>query len=55
MQTRHIGRSGLKVTTVGLGCNNFGWKIDQQASNSVVAQALNADDLVEIDKLTKAA
>jgi aryl-alcohol dehydrogenase-like predicted oxidoreductase len=41
MQTRHVGRSGLKVTTVGLGCNNFGWKIDQQASNSVVAQALD--------------
>ena len=40
MQTRHVGRSGLKVTTVGLGCNNFGWKIDQEASNSVVAQAL---------------
>src|SRR6267142_672 len=40
MQTRHVGRSGLKVTTIGLGCNNFGWKIDQQASNSVVAQAL---------------
>src|SRR3984893_3625407 len=41
MQTRHVGRSGLKVTTVGLGCNNFGWKIDQQASNSVVAQAVD--------------
>jgi aryl-alcohol dehydrogenase-like predicted oxidoreductase len=41
MQIRHVGRSGLKVTTVGLGCNNFGWKIDQEASNSVVAQALD--------------
>jgi aryl-alcohol dehydrogenase-like predicted oxidoreductase len=41
MQTRHVGRSGLKVTTVGLGCNNFGWRIDQQASNKVVAQALD--------------
>jgi aryl-alcohol dehydrogenase-like predicted oxidoreductase len=41
MQTRHVGRSGLKVTTVGLGCNNFGWKIDQQTSNSVVAQAID--------------
>jgi aryl-alcohol dehydrogenase-like predicted oxidoreductase len=36
-----VGRSGLKVTTVGLGCNNFGWRIDQQASNKVVAQALD--------------
>jgi aryl-alcohol dehydrogenase-like predicted oxidoreductase len=41
MQMRHVGRSGLKVTTVGLGCNNFGWTIDQQASNSVVARALD--------------
>jgi aryl-alcohol dehydrogenase-like predicted oxidoreductase len=40
MQKRQVGRSGLKVTTVGLGCNNFGWKIDQEASNRVVAQAL---------------
>jgi len=40
MQKRHIGRSGLRVTTVGLGCNNFGWRIDQEASNQVVAKAL---------------
>jgi aryl-alcohol dehydrogenase-like predicted oxidoreductase len=26
---------------VGLGCNNFGWTIDQQASDRVVAQALD--------------
>src|SRR5262249_21736138 len=32
---------GLKVTTVGLGCNNFGWKIDQESSNKVVARALD--------------
>ena len=41
MQIRHVGHSGLKVTTVGLGCNNFGWKIDQAASNQVVAKALD--------------
>jgi aryl-alcohol dehydrogenase-like predicted oxidoreductase len=41
MQTRHVGRSGLKVSTVGLGCNNFGWKIDQPASDRVVARALD--------------
>ena len=40
MQTRHVGRSGLKVSTIGLGCNNFGWKIDQPASDRVVARAL---------------
>lgn len=41
MQTRHVGRSGLKVSKIGLGCNNFGWKIDQEASDRVVARALD--------------
>jgi aryl-alcohol dehydrogenase-like predicted oxidoreductase len=41
MQKRQIGRSGLRVATVGLGCNNFGWKIDQEASNKVIARALD--------------
>jgi aryl-alcohol dehydrogenase-like predicted oxidoreductase len=41
MQMRHIGSCGLRVSTVGLGGNNFGWKIDQEASNQVVAKALD--------------
>jgi aryl-alcohol dehydrogenase-like predicted oxidoreductase len=41
MQKRHIGKSGLRVSAVGLGCNNFGWSIDQAASNKVVARALD--------------
>ncbi len=41
MQIRHIGDCGLRVSTVGLGGNNFGWKIDQEASNQVVAKALD--------------
>lgn len=41
MEKRQIGRSGLRVTSIGLGCNNFGWKIDQEASNKVVAKALD--------------
>jgi aryl-alcohol dehydrogenase-like predicted oxidoreductase len=41
MEQRHIGHSGLRVSTVGLGCNNFGWKIDQQASDRVVGRALD--------------
>lgn len=41
MQQRHIGRTGLRVSTVGLGGNNFGWKIDQEASNKVVSKALD--------------
>jgi len=41
MEKRQIGRTGLRVTTVGLGCNNFGWTIGQDASNEVVAKALD--------------
>ncbi len=41
MEQRHVGQSGLRVSTVGLGCNNFGWKIDQQASDRVVGRALD--------------
>ena len=40
MQTRRIG--SLEVTTVGLGCNNFGWRIDAAASAKVVDAALDA-------------
>src|SRR5882762_2493076 len=41
MKQRRIGHTGLRVSTVGLGGNNFGWKIDQEASNKVVAKALD--------------
>ncbi len=40
METRTIG--SLSVSTVGLGCNNFGWHIDEDTSRSVVHAALDA-------------
>lgn len=40
MDTRRIG--SLSVSTVGLGCNNFGWHIDEAASHEVVHAALDA-------------
>ena len=40
MNTRHIG--SLEVSTVGLGCNNFGWHIEESASQKVVDAALDA-------------
>jgi aryl-alcohol dehydrogenase-like predicted oxidoreductase len=40
VQQRVIGTSGLAVSALGLGCNNFGWLIDEQASNVVIARAL---------------
>jgi aryl-alcohol dehydrogenase-like predicted oxidoreductase len=38
--TRRIG--SLDVSVVGLGCNNFGWKLDEGATTAVVHAALDA-------------
>jgi aryl-alcohol dehydrogenase-like predicted oxidoreductase len=40
MTYRHLGDSGLMVSTVGLGCNNFGLRIDAAATERVVGAAL---------------
>ena len=42
MDYRRVGDSGLKVSAIGLGCNNFGMRIDQAATDAVVAAALDA-------------
>jgi aryl-alcohol dehydrogenase-like predicted oxidoreductase len=42
MQYRRLGDSGLVVSVVGLGCNNFGRRIDVDATRKVVAAALDA-------------
>ena len=34
METRRIGT--LEVSVIGLGCNNFGWKIDESATRRVI-------------------
>jgi aryl-alcohol dehydrogenase-like predicted oxidoreductase len=39
MEQRNVGRSGLRASVVGLGCNNFGWTIDVEASRKVVDKA----------------
>ncbi len=39
---RRLGNSGLAVSRVGIGCNNFGMRIDLEASRPVVAAALDA-------------
>ena len=40
MEFRNVGRSGLRVSAIGLGCNNFGGRIDLAASRRVVDRAL---------------
>jgi aryl-alcohol dehydrogenase-like predicted oxidoreductase len=37
-----IGSSGLVVSRIGLGCNNFGWIIDEERSRPVIHKALDA-------------
>ncbi len=41
IQHRQLGRSGLRVSTVGLGCNNIGGRCDFAASRAVVHAALD--------------
>ncbi len=41
MEYRNLGNSGLKVSSVGLGCNNFGMRIDAEAARAVVARAID--------------
>jgi aryl-alcohol dehydrogenase-like predicted oxidoreductase len=41
MKLRRLGQSGLKVSVVGLGCNNFG-RLDLDASRAVIDKAIDA-------------
>lgn len=41
MEHRRLGRSGLLVSEVGLGTNNFGTRLDEQQSRAVLDQALD--------------
>jgi aryl-alcohol dehydrogenase-like predicted oxidoreductase len=40
MEIRNVGKSGLRVSAVGLGCNNFG-RLDIESSRKVVHRALD--------------
>jgi len=40
MEHRRLGNSGLFVSAVGIGCNNFGGRIDAAATDAVVSAAL---------------
>ncbi len=42
MRYRPLGRSGLTVSVVGLGCNNFGGRLDLDATRSVLDAAIDA-------------
>lgn len=42
MEYRYLGRSGLQVSIVGIGTNNFGGRMDAAATALVVNEALDA-------------
>ena len=41
VQYRHLGRSGLQVSTIGLGTNQFGGKVDQAGVSQIVETAID--------------
>jgi aryl-alcohol dehydrogenase-like predicted oxidoreductase len=41
MEIRNLGGSGLRVSAVGLGCNNFGQRVDLEGSRKVIHKALD--------------
>ncbi|HEY5054454.1 MAG TPA: aldo/keto reductase [Solirubrobacterales bacterium] len=42
LPTRQLGDSGLEVSVVGLGCNNFGKRLDLDGTAAVLGAALDA-------------
>src|ERR1700732_2490065 len=41
MQIRNLGGSGLRISAVGLGCNNFGQRTDLETSRQVIHKAID--------------
>jgi aryl-alcohol dehydrogenase-like predicted oxidoreductase len=41
MEIRNLGRSGLRVSAVGLGCNNFGQRTDLETARKVIHKAID--------------
>jgi aryl-alcohol dehydrogenase-like predicted oxidoreductase len=40
MKLRNLGHSGLRISEIGLGCNNFGWRIGLDESRAVIDRAI---------------
>lgn len=41
MEIRNLGSTGLRVSAVGIGCNNFGGRLDAEATRKVIYKAID--------------
>ena len=41
MEYRQLGNSGVRVSVIGLGTNQFGGKVDQNGVNEIIAEAID--------------
>ncbi|MFN8405142.1 MAG: aldo/keto reductase [Anaerolineales bacterium] len=41
MEYRNLGKAGVKVSAIGIGCNQFGGKVDKAGTKAIVQRALD--------------